>query len=101
MPRAHRSVLVAFLLGVGGSACSLAPADEHGARREVATRDAGTRPLPDPLLPPSPGPWAPSFARVAEGGQLDWEWLNDTQTCQGCHQDAAAHWRSSVHAFSS
>ncbi|MCC7539276.1 MAG: hypothetical protein IT379_23840, partial [Deltaproteobacteria bacterium] len=42
-----------------------------------------------------------SFARVAEGGQLDWEWLNDTQTCQGCHQDAAAHWRSSVHAFSS
>src|SRR3974377_1005086 len=55
---------------------------------------------PSPLtLPPPPAPSAPAKRRL-DGG-VSGPVLTETESCAGCHADAAAQWASSAHAFAS
>jgi tetratricopeptide (TPR) repeat protein len=49
-----------------------------------------------PALPSPPGPLAPSEARIAAGAKIA-----DVGSCEACHADVAAMWRTSAHAFAS
>jgi Flp pilus assembly protein TadD len=56
-------------------------------------------PIPTALLPrPSPV-LAPAQTELA--GALTGDTVTETESCAGCHADAAAQWRSSAHAFGS
>jgi hypothetical protein len=52
-----------------------------------------------PKLPSAPGPFAPS--QIQLDGALTGAILTETESCAGCHADAAAQWASSAHAFGS
>jgi hypothetical protein len=63
----------------------------------AATPTAATIPaasLPGPRVPLAP-------AQTALSGALTGEVVTETESCAGCHADAAAQWRSSAHAFGS
>jgi hypothetical protein len=72
------------------------------------TVEAGERP-PDPwaawshTLPGDPTPLlGPSMARLRAGAPHEAPmFLDDVDTCAGCHAEIASEWRSSAHAFSS
>jgi tetratricopeptide (TPR) repeat protein len=51
-----------------------------------------TLPLPSPAFGPS---------EADTDGPADGKTLTETESCAGCHADAAAQWRSSAHAFGS
>jgi hypothetical protein len=73
------------------------------------------RPPPAPIvveasLPRAPGTMAPSLlaiappvagAGAAAGERTDGNLLADIDTCDTCHPDATAQWRSSLHSFAS
>ena len=56
-------------------------------------------PSTTPLLPSNPSALAP--AHVVAGAGIDGSVLTETESCAGCHADAAAQWRTSAHAFGS
>src|SRR5271154_2226585 len=63
------------------------------------TTVATPTPIPTAILPrPSP-PLAPAQTELA--GTLTGDTVTETESCAGCHADAAAQWRSSAHAFGS
>ncbi len=64
------------------------------ARSATGATGATGATLPDPG-----GPLAPAMTRV--DGALTGTTLTETESCAGCHAQAAADWRSSPHAFSS
>src|SRR5689334_20214672 len=51
-----------------------------------------------PMTPPS---FAPSQVEIAGGASLDGKWMSDVDSCDGCHTDVVAMWRTSAHAFAS
>jgi hypothetical protein len=54
------------------------------------------------VLPDLPGRFAPSEIRlVGDADPLAGSRLADVDTCETCHEDAAAAWRKSAHAFAS
>jgi hypothetical protein len=64
-----------------------------------AASSASSAPPPLALLPrPSPS-LAPAQTELA--GALTGDTVTETESCAGCHADAAAQWRSSAHAFGS
>jgi hypothetical protein len=63
----------------------------------AATPMAAT--IPVAILPGPPSPQAP--ARTELYGALTGDIVTETESCAGCHADAAAQWRSSAHAFGS
>jgi tetratricopeptide (TPR) repeat protein len=63
----------------------------------AATPTAAT--IPRAILPGPPAPLAPAQTELS--GSLTGEILTETESCAGCHADAAAQWRSSAHAFGS
>jgi len=75
------------------------------ARRDTPThrRPAPSPPprtVPSPTLPSAPGALAPAFTQTA--GDVDGNALAGTiDTCETCHAEIAAQWRSSAHAASS
>jgi tetratricopeptide (TPR) repeat protein len=54
---------------------------------------------PTPILPSLSSPLAPSQLRLS--GPITGDTLTETESCAGCHADAAAQWQSSAHAFGS
>jgi tetratricopeptide (TPR) repeat protein len=56
-------------------------------------------PKREPVLPHTAPPLGPSRTEVA--GTLTGDTLTETESCAGCHADAAAQWRSSAHAYGS
>jgi hypothetical protein len=94
--RGSIAVLVALLATVA-FACSGSPTSTPTATTPVLP--AITAPTPMALLPrPSPelGP-----AQTELAGTLTGDTVTETESCAGCHADAAAQWRSSAHAFGS
>lgn len=96
-----RTALVATLAGCASvphegdaGAGSPPPVLEPSAARAQA-------PAPPPLLPVEDRPFAPSQMLFAEGARPTGSFLADLDTCEGCHADAAAQWRTSAHAHSS
>jgi hypothetical protein len=54
---------------------------------------------PTAVLPRPSSPLAPAQTELA--GALTGDTVTETESCAGCHADAAAQWRSSAHAFGS
>jgi tetratricopeptide (TPR) repeat protein len=56
-----------------------------------------------PVLPDAPGPFAPSEMRLASTSKdaSAGARIADVDGCEVCHEDAAAAWRKSAHAFAS
>jgi tetratricopeptide (TPR) repeat protein len=54
---------------------------------------------PTAVLPRSTPSLAPAQTELA--GALTGDTITETESCAGCHADAAAQWRSSAHAYSS
>jgi tetratricopeptide (TPR) repeat protein len=54
---------------------------------------------PELRLPSSASRFAPAQTEI--DGPLTGEIVTETESCAGCHADAAAQWRSSAHAFGS
>ena len=52
-------------------------------------------------LPREPGPFVPSFARLADGETFDPQPLVQSQACGPCHATVVEEWKGSVHALSS
>jgi hypothetical protein len=78
-------------------ACSGAPTSTPATT--LPTPVAIPAATPTALLPrPSP-PLAPAETELA--GALTGDTVTETESCAGCHADAAAQWRSSAHAFGS
>jgi tetratricopeptide (TPR) repeat protein len=53
------------------------------------------------MVPSVAGRFSPSQARVEGELATDGKWLSDADSCDGCHADAVAMWKSSAHAFAS
>jgi len=81
------------LVGLAGACSSPAPPPAV-----VTISPAPTDHLAASLPPPS-GPLAP--AQAAIDGALTGITITETESCAGCHAQAAADWRSSPHAFAS
>lgn len=84
-------VLAAALAACSGAGDSTATATTSSTATRPATSKAAL-PLPSPSLAPS---------EAETDGRVDGETLTETESCAGCHADAAAQWRSSAHAFGS
>jgi hypothetical protein len=56
---------------------------------------------PPPILPTTPKQFAPSQASVEGGAVVLGSNLADVSVCATCHDDVAAQWRTSAHAFAS
>jgi hypothetical protein len=52
-------------------------------------------------LPQAPPRFAPSHLQIAGGATISGSALTDIDTCDQCHADIAAQWKSSAHAFAS
>src|ERR1019366_6440410 len=90
------------LLAVLGSlalatACS-GPATSTPANTTPATV-ATPAPIPTALLPRPSTALAPAQTELS--GSLTGDTVTETESCAGCHADAAAQWRYSAHAFGS
>jgi len=81
------------LVGLAGACSSPAPPAPVVTIAPAATHG------PAALLPLPPGPLAPAQATI--DGALTGQTLTETESCAGCHAQAAADWRSSPHAFAS
>lgn len=89
-----RALAIALgLVGLAGACSSPAPPPPVVTIAPVATH------APEALLPAPPGPLAPTRATV--DGSLTGQTITETESCAGCHAQAAADWRSSPHAFAS
>jgi tetratricopeptide (TPR) repeat protein len=53
------------------------------------------------LLPAAPADFAPSHVRLASPAKDPGATLADVDSCESCHADVAAQWRTSAHAFAS
>jgi len=90
------SLALAAVLAVAGCGSSEPDATPDAGR---VGRDAG--PSLATVLPRDPGPNAPGFADVDRGGRMPGSELVDVETCERCHQDVAAQWRTSAHSYAS
>ena len=90
--RAPTFAVALVLLAAAVAACS-------GAGDSPSPSPSPSTSTSKPTLPrPSP-PFSPSEAET--DGQADGKTLTETESCAGCHADAAAQWRSSAHALGS
>ncbi len=55
---------------------------------------------PEPSLPRPAGPHGPTFSATAQNKAVDFALLGETDRCGECHQEIAAQWGESAHAFS-
>jgi tetratricopeptide (TPR) repeat protein len=78
-------------------ACGSAPAPQQ--RGTIAREAPAASSTPAVLLPHAASSLAPAQTELT--GALTGQTLTETESCAGCHADAAAQWRSSAHAFSS
>ncbi len=109
----HRSRIVALSPVAGlllALACRPEPHEEATlppAPSKTSNEVAPDRPAPDPAsiatrLPLQGGRFAPGLTEFGEGPQPpDGVEVSDAETCEGCHAEAAAQWRTSAHHFAS
>jgi hypothetical protein len=100
-----RGLIAAIAAGALAAACS-SPRDDRAAVVAVAPPETATRaPGPPPRaisLPRDGAAFPPSQLDLAsDTAAPSGVALTDVETCEGCHADAAAQWRSSAHAFAS
>jgi len=88
--RASTFAVVLVVLAAAVAACSGA-----GGATSTTTATATAKPVL-PVPSPSLGP-----SEADTDGRVDGKTLTETESCAGCHADAAAQWRSSAHAFGS
>ncbi|MFO0758282.1 MAG: multiheme c-type cytochrome [Byssovorax sp.] len=95
-----RSALLAALAG-----CASAPHEgDAGAGSPSPPIESTAKaqgPAPAAILPGPKRPLAPSEMAFDPDAHPTGSFLADLDTCEGCHADAAAGWRTSAHAFSS
>lgn len=74
-----------------------------GAGRDAGTSD--TAPVVvEPLaaaLPAAAGRFSPAHVELAADAHIDGAYLADIDSCDSCHPDVAAQWRTSAHLFAS
>ena len=87
-------LLLLALVGAFAVACSGTASPTVSATTTPAPVTTATA-----LLPRPPRPLAPAQTELA--GQLTGNTVTETESCAGCHADAAAQWRSSPHASGS
>jgi Flp pilus assembly protein TadD len=92
-------VLLLVILVVLALACSAPATGTSGSTAPAVTLAVTTTPIPTALLPALSPPLAPAQTELA--GALTGDTITETESCAGCHADAAEQWRSSVHAVSS
>jgi tetratricopeptide (TPR) repeat protein len=93
--------VVLVVVAVTAVALACAPASPTAATTSTTPPGlaASLASNPSAVLPrPSP-PLAPS--EIELDGALTGDVITETESCAGCHADAAAQWRSSVHSFAS
>jgi tetratricopeptide (TPR) repeat protein len=91
-------VTVAFAMACSGPAPTSRSASGATAS-SIATGMASAGAIASPQLPRPPTALAPAQTELA--GSLTGDTVTETESCAGCHADAAAQWRSSAHAFGS
>ena len=74
-------------------------ANAGGLPLEGATTSVGGVELPTAVLPRDSFPLSPAQTQLA--GSINGATLTETESCAGCHAEAAAEWQSSPHAFGS
>jgi hypothetical protein len=79
-----------------GTACSERAAGPVAPAREIGVAPAEALRA---FLPREPPPLGPAQSEV--DGQLSGDTVTETESCAGCHADAAAQWSSSAHAYGS
>ena len=90
---------VALVAVLGTLALALACSGPATTTTPNTTPAPTSTPIPGAILPrPSPV-LAPAQTELA--GALTGATVTETESCAGCHADAAAQWRSSAHAFGS
>lgn len=67
----------------------------------IAATNPGLAPPLTAKLPSGPPRFAPSHLEIAGGASIPGRELTDIDTCENCHADIAAQWRSSAHSFAS
>jgi len=89
-------VVIAVALG-----CSIATPTTSSVAPMPSSTAAAVAPAASPtaILPGRASPLAPAEAELA--GSVTGDVVGETESCAGCHADAAAEWRSSAHAFGS
>jgi len=91
--RALEALLSAMACTLGASACVETASANETPSREIATQQA-------PALPRAAGAFSPSHM-ATDGPGIIGNVVTETESCSGCHPDAAAQWRTSAHAFGS
>ena len=86
------ALAVTLALACSGSGTSTPAATTPVTAPTAAAIPAALLPRPSPVLAP---------AQTELAGALTGDTVTETESCAGCHADAAAQWRSSAHAFGS
>ena len=89
-----------LLLSLFAAACHSPNATDI---RNQSTPDPEPAPAPKSytaVLPARPTTFAPSFVKLVDG-VTNGEALTDIELCGKCHQDVAAMWKTSAHAYAS
>lgn len=97
------SLAAAIAAPTGPIACTPSPrATEQGTpqQKPAAATTAPTGPIAA-AIPSAPPRFAPSHLQIEGGASIPGAALTDVDTCDQCHADVAAQWRSSVHSIAS
>jgi nitrate/TMAO reductase-like tetraheme cytochrome c subunit/tetratricopeptide (TPR) repeat protein len=96
------AISIAAAAGIAGSCTPSPRATEQGAAQtqKTAASPAGAK-ITAATLPNAPPRFAPSHLEIAENGTIPGKDLTDVDTCDQCHADIAAQWRSSAHSIAS
>lgn len=89
------AIALASALGCSGSGSPAGPPVVGGAGTTVAPAAI------EASLPRRPGAFAPSLVAIEGGGKVDGTELADVDTCDTCHAEVVAQWRSGIHSFAS
>ncbi|HZF54585.1 MAG TPA: multiheme c-type cytochrome [Polyangiaceae bacterium] len=105
---ARGSIPLVFTALFAMSACTPSPrATEQGSAPQTPVPTTSPASPPGPsrdlasTLPVAPPAFAPSHLQIEGGAAIAGSALTDIDTCDNCHADIAAQWRSSAHSIAS
>ena len=90
---------LAAAIGCSGRGDERTPGPSVATTSTSAAPSPSAAPITTAAIPGNPSPLAPSH--LVAGPGLDGATITETESCAGCHADAAAQWRTSAHAFGS
>ena len=94
----------ALLAAASLASCSAGPGEglpSAPSARPAASAVAAPGPTPAAALPEPRSAVSPSRLRLVPGAEPTGAWLADVDSCEACHADVAAAFRTSAHAFAS